>query len=42
MLAVEPESMECGMELSESVQKALPKLVAEAQRMAMKEIQKCW
>ena len=38
MLAVEPESMECGMELSASVQEALPKLVAEARRMAMKDI----
>lgn len=34
MLAVEPETMECGLELSASVQEALPKLVAEAKRMA--------
>jgi len=33
-LAVEPESMECGMELSASVQAALPQLVAEAKRIA--------
>jgi hydrogenase maturation protease len=34
MLAVEPETMECGLELSAGVQEALPKLVAEAKRMA--------
>jgi len=34
MLAVEPESMDCGLELSTSVREALPKLVAEARRMA--------
>ena len=34
MLAVEPETMECGLELSASVQAALPRLVAEAKRMA--------
>jgi len=34
MLAVEPESMEFGMELSASVQQALPGLVAEARRIA--------
>ena len=30
MLAVEPETMECGLELSASVQNALPMLIAEA------------
>jgi hydrogenase maturation protease len=34
ILAVEPETMECGLELSASVREALPKLVAEAKRMA--------
>jgi hypothetical protein len=34
MLAVEPETMDCGLELSASVQAALPRLVAEAKRMA--------
>ena len=34
MLAVEPESMDCGLELSASVREALPRLVAEAKRMA--------
>ena len=34
MLAVEPETMDCGMELSASVQEALPRLIAEAKRMA--------
>ena len=34
MLAVEPETMDCGLELSASVQEALPRLVAEAKRMA--------
>jgi hydrogenase maturation protease len=41
MLAVEPESMDCGLELSASVQEALPRLVAEAKKMAMKEILQC-
>ena len=34
ILAVEPETMDCGLELSASVQQALPRLVAEAKRMA--------
>jgi len=34
MLAVEPESMDCGMELSATVQQAVPRLVAEARRIA--------
>ncbi len=34
MLAVEPESMDCGLYLSASVQESLPKLVAEAKKMA--------
>lgn len=34
MLAVEPETMECGLDLSPIVQQALPRLVAEAKRIA--------
>jgi hydrogenase maturation protease len=34
ILAVEPETMEAGMELSARVQRALPELVAEARRLA--------
>jgi hydrogenase maturation protease len=34
MLAVEPESLDFGLELSEPVRGALPELIAEAKRMA--------